>query len=491
MTVFRQAVNAVRGILLAAVPGAVSCGSMPSPSYLPAPAIVCASDGAYDDRIAVTWTAVHGASRYALYRSEHFDGPYAKIASPAASSYEDADIAVQKSYCYRVACIDRDDAEGRCGQTDSGYADTVVHIVGLSASDGSSPEGVSLSWTPEGRGEASYRVFRSDSPDGPYAQIAEPPLCSYLDASAEPGRPYFYTIQAVSPLGSESPISNHDSGYRALGAAVLTASKGSLSTGIDLSWTDVAYAKKYQLFRSSSETGPFSLIASPSSPPFADTSADILGGNLSRDFFYKISAVSAYGVEGPASNTDSGYASEGAPSGLYASDGTLYGIRLSWRAVTNASSYRVYRLSGSSFSLLSSTADTTFYDDAVAAGVSYSYKVTALCGAHETPMSAAVSGSAKSPADTVGYRISWNANHQKGVNRSGGGYRIHYSRQADFSIELTQDVPFVSGDHAPTSSVLRFNPDQKGLWYVRLTAYTDIAGGKESPASAVITVKVE
>jgi hypothetical protein len=164
---------------------------------------------------------------------------------------------------------------------------------------------------------------------------------------------------------------------------------------------------------------------------------------------------------------------------------------LNWHAAGNASEYIVYRLSGADFAVIGKTAGTTWYDDQIQPAVMYTYKVSALCGGHETASSIEVTGSGRVSADSVLCRVSWDANRQKAVNRGGGGYRIHYSRRSDFSIELVQDVPFVFGDHSPTSAVLAFNQDQKGLWYVRVTAYSDIGGGKESPVSPAISVTVE
>jgi fibronectin type 3 domain-containing protein len=468
-----------------------SCGRMPEASYLSAPQLLDASDGTFASNVLLRWSSVGGALKYAVYRSDSFDGPYARIASPSASSYEDTDIVVQKTYFYKVASIDRDHAEGRSCQTDSGYADTVVHVVRLSASDGASQDGVSLAWSTEGPGEASYRVFRSDTADGSYLLIAEPTMTSYLDTSAEQGLPYFYQIQALSPLGDESPLSNRDSGYASLASTVITVSKGESSAGIDISWKAVAHAQTYQVCRSQSSSGPFQILSTVSGVTFRDSSSDVVGVNLSRDFFYKVTAVSAYGVTGPDSNVDVGYASEGSPAGLSASDGTLYGVRLNWHAVASASMYNVYRLRGSSYALCGSVTEPVFYDDAVSSEVDYFYKVSAVCNGHETPLSAEVRGRAKSPTESVRLKISWKANRQKGVNRSGGGYRIHYSRNRSFLFELTQDVPFVSGEHAPNSGVIAFNPDQKGIWYVRVSAYSNIAGGKESPESSLITVTVE
>jgi len=56
---------------------------------LAAPAAPQASDGTYPDKIAVSWSAVNGASYYELWRSSTEGGAKTKVSSPAGTSYND------------------------------------------------------------------------------------------------------------------------------------------------------------------------------------------------------------------------------------------------------------------------------------------------------------------------------------------------------------------------------------------------------------------
>jgi uncharacterized repeat protein (TIGR02543 family) len=73
--------------------------------------------------------------------------------------------------------------------------------------------------------------------------------------------------------------------------------------------------------------------------------------------------------------------------------------------------------------------------------------------------------------------ISWDANREAAVNRSGGGYRVYYSQINNFNIsDLStkfKDVPYQSGTYAPTSASLFLTA---GTWYVKVVGYSNLGG---------------
>ncbi len=73
--------------------------------------------------------------------------------------------------------------------------------------------------------------------------------------------------------------------------------------------------------------------------------------------------------------------------------------------------------------------------------------------------------------------IAWDANRESGVNRAGGGYRVTVGGAAPV------DVPYVSGDRAPTSLVVKLAP---GTYAVTVVAYAalDARGGTTGSVSA-------
>jgi hypothetical protein len=83
-------------------------------------------------------------------------------------------------------------------------------------------------------------------------------------------------------------------------------------------------------------------------------------------------------------------------------------------------------------------------------------------------------GSSPPPRAVV---LAWQANHESGVNRAGGGYRVSISGQP------TVDVPWTSGSAAPTSTTVLLQP---GSYTVTVLAYAalDAQGGVTGSVSA-------
>jgi hypothetical protein len=72
---------------------------------------------------------------------------------------------------------------------------------------------VSLAWNPSAEGDLlGYRVYRSDTSNGPYTLIASPSSASYDDGTAVPGTMHFYVVTAVDSDSNESGFSNEASG---------------------------------------------------------------------------------------------------------------------------------------------------------------------------------------------------------------------------------------------------------------------------------------
>jgi hypothetical protein len=89
---------------------------------------------------------------------------------------------------------------------------------------------------------------------------------------------------------------------------------------------------------------------------------------------------------------------------------------------------------------------------------------------------AACGGSKSTPITSHSVTISWAANHERGVNASGGGYKVNVAGKP------TIDVPF-SGSATPTSTDLTLTT---GSYAVTVTAYAllDANGGSTGSQSA-------
>ena len=83
--------------------------------------------------------------------------------------------------------------------------------------------------------------------------------------------------------------------------------------------------------------------------------------------------------------------------------------------------------------------------------------------------------------------ITWSANHEAAVNRTGGGYRVYYSNTPNFAIgSATQvDVPYVSGPTSPVTNTLTL---VAGTYYIKVVAYSTLNPAGSTPSAEIQVV---
>ncbi|MFC1461528.1 C1 family peptidase [Verrucomicrobiota bacterium] len=161
----------------------------------------------------------------------------------------------------------------------------------------------------------------------------------------------------------------------------ISASDGTYTDKVEITWGTVTNATGYELWRSlSNNVEGGTLIAEVSDTSHDDTSAE-----ETTTYYYWVKSTNSSMSSG-FSSSDSGYRSAStptldAPTGVSASDGTYTNkIQVTWSAVSGATSYEIWRntsdSSGSAASL--ATAAATSYDDTSAAALqSFFYWVKA------------------------------------------------------------------------------------------------------------------
>lgn len=88
---------------------------------------------------------------------------------------------------------------------------------------------------------------------------------------------------------------------------------------------------------------------------------------------------------------------------------------------------------------------------------------------------------------TTEVTINWEPNKEILVNQKGGGYMVCAGREESFSVEdaTCQDVPYVSGDQAPTETILNL---KSGVWYIKMYGYSSL--NEKGTISEPLTVQV-
>jgi hypothetical protein len=153
---------------------------------------------------------------------------------------------------------------------------------------------VMLTWAPSS-GATNYNVKRSASSGGPYATLASTSSTSYTDTNVISGLTYYYVVSAVN-AGGEGLNSVQVSATPLPPPAPTIMTVVTNYGQVALTWSTVSCPNiTYNLKRSPSSGGPYTLIVNTASTSYTDTG--LLNGTT---YYYVVSAVGSAG-EGPNS----------------------------------------------------------------------------------------------------------------------------------------------------------------------------------------------
>ena len=259
----------------------------------------------------------------------------------------------------------------RCGAKDPNYKLTAPSVKTDYLISTGKPY---IKWTAVA-GASQYEVYRSGSKDGSYTLLGTTTATNYTDNKANAGYIYYYKVKAVNANSIKSD-------YSATVAATCHCARPVvkpdylISTGKPyIKWTAVAGASKYEVYRSGSKDGTYTLLGTTTATNYTDNKA-----NAGYIYYYKAKAVNANSIKSDYSATVAATCHCARPvvkPDYLISTGKPY---IKWTAVSGASKYYVYR-SGSSngtYKYVGTTTATNYTDNKANAGYTYYYKVKAV-----------------------------------------------------------------------------------------------------------------
>ena len=370
---------------------------------LSAPTVTGGNDA--QGRPTLKWNAVSGAAKYEVYRARSLNGDYIKYSTVTGTSYTNISyIENGNTYYYKVRALD---ASGTAGAWSS-----IVSVTYRAASTGTLPAPAvtggndsqgrpTLKWNAV-TGAAKYEVYRARSLNGDYIKYSTVTGTSYTNISyIEDGNTYYYKVRALKSDGTAGAWSSIVSvTYRAASTGTLSAP--TVTGGNDaqgrptLKWNAVSGAAKYEVYRARSRSGDYIKYSTVTGTSYTNTSY-IENGNT---YYYKVRALKSDGTAGAWSSIVS-VTYRAASTGTLPAPAVTGGNdaqgrpTLTWKAVTGAAKYEIYRSysrdgSYSKYSTQTSTAYTN--SSYLTSGTTYYYKVRALdANGNAGPYSAAVS----------------------------------------------------------------------------------------------------
>ena len=344
-----------------------------------------------------------------LYRTGGPGGPLQQSLGNV-TSFTDNGLQNGTTYSYRVSASN---AVGEGPQSNEASAMPVAPATvpsapqNLQATAGVAQ--VSLGWSPPADGGSAltgYMLYRTGGPGGPLQQSLGN-VTSFTDNGLQNGTTYSYRVSASNAVG-EGPQSNEASAMPVAPATVPSAPQNLQATAgvaqVSLGWSPPADGGSAltgdMLYRTGGPGGPLQQSLG-NVTSFTDN-----GLQNGTTYSYRVSASNAVG-EGPQSNEASAMpvapaTVPSAPQNLQATAGVAQ-VSLGWSPPADGGSaltgYMLYRTGGPGGPLQQSLGNvTSFTDNGLQNGTTYSYRVSASNAVGEGPQSAVASAT---PTDLV------------------------------------------------------------------------------------------
>jgi fibronectin type 3 domain-containing protein len=346
-------------------------------------------------------------------------------------------------------------------------------------------------------GAAGIQVYRADNSEGPYAYLASKPVGEgyYEDTGLPASTTYYYKVRAYNNVG-ESGLSDYASATTASGIPaapiIIATDANQFSTYID--WKSVSGASGYRVYRADNSEGPYSTIGSTSyNAYYMDT-----GLAASTTYYYKVSAYNSVGESGlsdyASATTLSGIPA--APAGVTAEAQSSSSIRVSWKSVSGATNYVVYRAAGSEgpYANIASTGSASYTDTGLSANTAYYYKVSAGNDYGEGAQSyyATTKTSINRPAvpanvtavalPSIGVRISWTP------VPGAASYFIYSATSPNGSYTNNSNRVSTTASYQVSMSFVGGVDDMPSAYYYKVAAYNSAGQSALSDYASVTTI---
>jgi fibronectin type 3 domain-containing protein len=259
---------------------------------LPAAPVNLTGNSSNSGEIDLNWDASIGATSYNVYRSDTQYGTYTKVGNPTAGSFKDTGLQGSTTYWYKVSAVN---ATGESAQTEpvsvTVLPDPIAAPSGLTATGVSSSQ-IYLEWNAV-TGATKYNIYRATSQSGPYLSIDTSTTATYYSAALDPDTTYWYKVSALDNTGEglqSTTVSGTTVASSTIAAPTGLTTIGVKKSQINLKWTAVSGATKYNIYRATSQTGTYYYLGTSTEKTYSDPG---LGANTT--YWYKVSAIDSTG----------------------------------------------------------------------------------------------------------------------------------------------------------------------------------------------------
>ncbi len=349
---------------------------------LSAPKPVTAASLQYNS-VLVKWSAVENATGYEVWRAATSTGSYSRVGVTKSTSLPASGLATGSTYYFKVR------ATGTGASTVYSSFSSVVSARPIPAVPASAKavmstyNSIRVSWGAVS-GATKYEVYRSTSSSGTYTRMTSTTATYFTNTSVNTGTTYYYKVRAYRLVGSTKVYGSFSPVVYAKATLAAPGSpKASLLSynSIKVTWGSVAGASKYELYRSTSSGGTYSLVTATSYLYYTNSNV-----NTGTTYYYKVRAYRLVGrtkVYSGFSAIVSARPVLATPSSVKVSRLTSSSMKITWGTVAGATKYEVWQSKSDgvtgeyTYSLLATTGYTYYTYSSMTPGKYYQYKVRA------------------------------------------------------------------------------------------------------------------
>ncbi len=339
--------------------------------------VLTAKTGGYNS-IFLSWEEVEGAVKYEIWTSGSANGTYSKITTVSnVTSYTRTGRAFNKTFYYKVRAINGEGEYSKYSNP-SGATTLPSKVKGIKAA-AASYRSIKVSWS-KVSGASGYTIYRSASENGTYTavkRITSGSTLSWTNSSLTTGKTYYYKVRAYRNSGGKRIYGEYSDIVSAVprltAPSTLTLTKSSYA--VNVKWSAVSGATGYKLYRSTDPEGEFTLLGTTSSSKRTFANTSVVPGVT---YYYKVTAI-RNSAESGFSAVKSIVPSMAAPTSVNALSCGYDSVKVTWKAVSGASGYHVFRsdCENGEYVKIGETTDKSYTESGLETGRTYYYKVCA------------------------------------------------------------------------------------------------------------------
>ena len=353
------------------------------------------------------------------------------------------------------------------------YASSKIRILNVQQQTKNS---VAIEWNEVANAD-SYTLYRKQAENDSYALQKIVTGTSTQNFSLTPGVTYYYKVAAYQEGEKGKVLLGESNEWSITIARISTPSIESVlansATTAQMTWTGVANAEGYEVWRAYEQDGEYSLLKTVIGT--RTLNSGLIGG---RSYYYKIRAFYQDGdvTEYSAFSEPFGFVMPPlyltAPESFVVRQSSANSVILSWSAVEGADGYNIYRRHGSgTLAKIKSTTDTTTYNYNLSLGETYSYAIqaysvnnqTTIVGELTSESSVTIASLATPQIKSIIQSASTTALISWSSISAADGYELYRARSASGPYSLMKSVTGIE-----TSN---YNLSVGGTYYYKVRAY--------------------